>query len=261
MESYYVVKSPNSLRTHFSKLKAGDLILTRLPLRKEDFALVLDLVQRGVLSYPPFLSQILSKSKCAQAEILQEFMPPNTYVIKNKLGLLEVMPKLSQGDGFITKKDQANCGLGVNFWRDLEEVYNHAGTPVLEFPFVLQPFYKSWKDIRVIMLGDLYQEAYIRENGLNFRQNLFFGGKAEPYELSPQEVAFCKRVMARGCFPYAHLDITYINDQGPYLVEINLKGGIKGAKIKTTEYDLILKRLEELYLDTWKRDHQPFDFV
>ncbi|MCS7199769.1 MAG: hypothetical protein N2327_04335 [Caldimicrobium sp.] len=258
MPPYYVIKSLTSFKKYYRELKSGDLILTRLPLKKEDFALVVDLIQRGVLSFPSFLSQILSKSKCAQVDILGEFMPPHTYVIRNKLSLLEVMAKGLHPEKWVTKKDQANCGLGIHLWRDLEEIYNHAGTPLLDFPFVLQPFYTQWQDVRVILLGDLYYEAYIRENPKNFRQNLFFGGKAHPYELSFEELTFCKAVMNRGGFPYAHLDIAYIEGRGPYLIEINLCGGIKGAQIKTEEYENLKRKIEELYLENWKLNHSPF---
>lgn len=258
MDPFYIITSYQSLLKHYHKLKEGDLILTRLPLKKEDFTLVIDLMSRGVLSFPSFLSQVLSKSKTAQAEILKEFMLPHTYVIRNKLTLLEVMQNPPPYERFITKKDQANCGLGIHLWRDLEEIFNHAGTPLLEFPFVLQPFFEDWKDLRVILLGDLYWEAYFRENPKNFRQNLFFGGKAVPHEPTPGELSFCKEIMERGAFPYAHLDLAYVSGKGPFLVEINLKGGIKGAKIKPEEYERVIKEIEKNYLDQWKEGHQPF---
>ncbi len=218
MSPFYIVTTYQTLLRNFNLLKKGDLILTRIPMRKENFHLIFDLRDRGVLSYPSFLSQILSSSKVAQAEILKEFMLPYTYVIKNKTMLLEVMENPPPYERFVTKRDLANCGLGISLWNDLEEVFKFAGTEILPFPFVLQPFFENWKDIRVIILGDLYCEAYLRENPKNFRKNLFFGGEAKYYKLSEKEVAFCKRVMERGGFPYAHLDLAYVDNSGPLFI-------------------------------------------
>ncbi len=261
MPPFYVITSYQSLLKHFHILKKEDLILTRIPIRKDNFHLIFDLRERGVLSYPSFLSQILSHSKVAQAEILREFMLPHTYVIKSKVMFLEVMEVLSSCKGFITKQDFANCGLGVFFWRDLEEIFRAAGTELLPFPFVLQPFFENWKDIRVILLGDTYCEAYLRENTKNFRQNLFFGGIAKPYNLSEKELSFCKAVMERGGFPYAHLDIAYIDGEGPFLSEINLKGGLKGAKIKERDYEGIIKTLRDKFFENWKKTHYPCEIL
>lgn len=261
MPPFYVVTSYQALLKHFHLLKKGDLILTRIPIREDNFHLILDLREREVISYPSFLSQILSHSKVAQAEILKEFMLPHTYVIKNKVRLLEVMENLSPYKGFITKQAFANCGLGVFFWRDIEEIFRSAGTELLPFPFVLQPFFENWRDIRVIILGDVYCEAYLRENPKNFRQNLFFGGEAKPYNLSEKELFFCKAVMERGGFPYAHLDLAYVDGEGPFLSEINLKGGIKGAKIKTDEYERVLKNLKEQFFENWKKTHYPYELL
>lgn len=261
MSPFHVITTYQSLLKNFLLLKRDDLILTRIPVRPDNFHLILDLQYRGVISFPTFLSQILSASKVAQAEILNDFMPPYTYVIKNQVSLLQVMQNPPPYASFITKKDQANCGLGVKLWRDLEELFNLAGTQALEFPFILQPFFRVWKDLRVIILGELYMEAYIRENPDNFRQNLFFGGRATPYELSDEEITFCRRVMERGGFFFAHLDLAYIEGKGPYLSEINLKGGIKGATIKQDRYEKSLLQLKENFFNRWKEDHQPFEIL
>ncbi|MFN3920865.1 MAG: RimK family alpha-L-glutamate ligase [Caldimicrobium sp.] len=261
MSVYYVITTYSSLLKNFFYLKGEDLILTRLPIREENYALLFDLQARGVISFPSFLSQIISSSKVAQSMILKEFMPPYTYVITNQVSLLQVLQNPPPYEKFITKKDRANCGLGIKLWRNLEEIFNHAGTPALEFPFVLQPFFEDWKDIRVILLGDKYVEAYLRENRKNFRQNLFFGGKASPYTLSSHELEFCEKITERAAFPYAHLDLAYIEGKGPFLSEINLKGGIKGARITVEAYEAIIRDIEREFFESWKREHQPFKLL
>lgn len=261
MPPFYIISSYGSLLKNFSHLKRGDLIVTRIPIREVNFPMLFDLFTRGVISFPSFLSQILSASKVAQATILQEFMPPHTYVITNQIALLQIMQNPPPYERFITKKDKANCGLGIKLWKGIEEIFNYAGSSVLEFPFVLQPYYEDWKDLRVIILGDKYYEAYLRENKSNFRQNLFFGGRAIPYTLNLEELSFCKRIMERGAFPYAHLDLAYIEGKGPYLSEINLKGGIKGAKIDVETYEEIVKSIEEDFIEHWKKLHTPYEVI
>ncbi len=260
-ETFYVINSYQKLLKHFSLLKRGDLIFTRIPVRNDNFHLILDLEIRGVLSFPSFLSQILSVSKIAQAEILRSFMPPYTYVIKNQSTLLSIFQNPPPYKRFVTKRDQANCGLGIKIWRDLEEVFNWAGTPGLEFPFVLQPFFEDWRDLRIIYLGNLYREAYERRNKKNFRQNLFFGGEAFSYKLSKREIEFCEQILNRGLFPYAHLDLAYIEGEGPYLSEINLKGGIKGAQINASDYQKILLQIQEEFFNNWRETHSPFQVL
>jgi ribosomal protein S6--L-glutamate ligase len=265
MKPYYIVLSYQAFRKHFNELKEGDLIGIRLPLKKEETGLIIDLLRRKVEAFPSFLSQILSTSKTLQAEILKEFMLPFTFVIRDKNTLLSAMSELSSqradSGKFITKDDRANCGLGVRLWNSLEEIFNFAGTSVLPFPFVLQPFYETIKDIRVIVLGDYYIEAYVRENPYNFRKNIFFGGKAKAYELSEKELKFCKKVMERGCFPYAHIDLIYINNEGPYLSEINLKGGIKGAQISVAKYEEIINRITQEFFKKWEEKYHPVVYL
>jgi ribosomal protein S6--L-glutamate ligase len=260
MRPYYIILSYQAFRKHFSELKEGDLVGIRLPLKREEHGLVADLIYRKVEAFPSFLSHLLCSSKTLQAEILRDFMLPFTFVIRDKSSLLASLAKLSRGEGFtkfITKDDQANCGLGVKLWNSLEEIFNVAGTQVLPFPFVLQPFFPNIRDIRVIILGNFYVEAYERKNELNFRKNIFWGGIAVPYQLSDEEISFCHKVMERGKFPYAHLDLIYIDEEGPYLSEINLKGGIKGAKLSTEKYNEIISTIHQEFYKNWEKTYNP----
>ncbi len=265
MRPYYIVLSYQAFRKHFQELKKGDLIGIRLPLKREETGLIIDLINRKVEAFPSFLSQILSTSKTLQAEILKKFMLPYTFSIRDKTTLLSVISELSQLKGkfqkFITKDDRANCGLGVRLWNSLEEIYNVAGTPILSFPFVLQPFFENIRDIRVVILGEYHIEAYERVNPYNFRKNLFFGGKPKIYELTEKEIKFCEKVMKRGKFPYAHLDLIYIGDKGPYLSEISLRGGIKGAKITHQAYEETVKKIHQKFYKKWEEKYSPVEYL
>jgi hypothetical protein len=60
----------------------------------------------------------------------------------------------------------------------------------------------------------------------------------------------CRRVMARGRMPYAHLDLIITDAGTPYLSEISLNGGLQGAEISKTDldrlkHDLLLRMTEE----------------
>jgi len=265
LRPYYIVLSYQAFKKYFQELKEGDLIGIRLPLRKEEIGLIIDLLNRKVEAFPSFLSQVLSTSKTLQAEILKDFILPYTFAIRDKTTLLSAISELSKLESpfqkFVTKDDRANCGLGVRLWNSLEEIFNIAGSPVLPYPFVLQPFFENVKDIRVVILGEYYIEAYERVNPYNFRKNLFMGGKANSYELNKKEIEFCKKVMKRGKFPYAHLDLIYIGDKGPYISEISLKGGIKGAKIGHKEYEEIIKRIHQEFYKKWEEKYSPVEYL
>jgi len=67
--------------------------------------------------------------------------------------------------------------------------------------------------------------------------NISMGGKNHPYALNKDIEEFCRVVMERGKFPFAHLDIQIADDGQYYLSEIALNGGIKGASISRKELD------------------------
>ena len=49
--------------------------------------------------------------------------------------------------------------------------------------------------------------------------------------MDEKKEAFCRSVMQRGKFPFAHLDLMILENGECYLSEITLNGGIKGARI------------------------------
>ena len=67
--------------------------------------------------------------------------------------------------------------------------------------------------------------------------NIAAGGKNHPFEINTDMLDFCRKVMGRGKFPFAHLDIQIAEDGAYYLSEIALNGGTKGAKIHRRELD------------------------
>ncbi len=244
MRPPWVILSNRAFRNHFKELIRGDFILGIIALKHGEEYLYVDLCARGVLAYPSLLSQHLARSKCFQAAIFSDFMLPETRVIRDRHDLIKAINDYGAKGirKVVTKQNRFNCGLGIHLWESIENLYNQACFGNFPYPFVLQPFLPEAADVRVVFLGE-YVEAYIRKNPFNFRNNLFFGGEAKPYNLTQEEFLLCQKIMERGQFPYAHLDLMLTEDGTCYLSEINLRGGLKGARIKQEEY---LERLEAL---------------
>ena len=179
-------------------------------------------------------------------------MLPQTLTIHALHDLIEAIPEYQKNSvtAVITKQDRGNAGLGVHLWQSIEEVFTHASLGNLPFPFVLQPFEPECRDIRAVLLGD-YIEAYWRHNPHSFRNNLHHGGKSEPCKLSREQAELCQRVMDRGHFPYAHIDILVTGEGKSFLGEVNLRGGLQGAKISPEEYQKKVNAIQEELLESY----------
>jgi ribosomal protein S6--L-glutamate ligase len=245
-----VIRDNLTLRAQYDSLQRGDIIVGRLRLRESEEPILLDLRERGVNLIPSGLSQLASRSKTFQATLFAEFMLPQTRPIHALHDLIEAISDYQKSSisKVITKLDRRNAGMGVHIWQSIEEVFTHASLGNLPLPFVLQPFEPECRDIRVVFLGD-YIEAYQRHNPYSFRNNLHHGGQSEPYELTEEQTSLCRNVMARGHFPYGHLDILVTRDGKSYLGEINLRGGIKGAKIAPEEYSEKIESIHQRVLN------------
>ncbi len=240
-----IIKDNDTLRREFHNLGSGDVVLGRIRLRPSEEFMLLDLRERGVRLLPSALAQQLSRSKVMQAMLFASFMLPHTLAVHDQHELLAAVNVYGrEGIGrVITKLDRKNAGLGIHLWSGVEDVYNQAALGSLPFPFVLQPFWPDSSDVRVVVLDD-YLEAYQRENPHNFRHNLHCGGKSRSCELSAVQLELCRAVMARGGFPYAHLDLM-VRGEDTFLAEINLRGGIRGAKISPREYRCRIDKIHQ----------------
>ena len=237
-----------TLHANFNSLKEGDVFIGRLCLKSTEENLIADLLERGVKLFPAGSAQLSCRSKTLQARIFSEYMAPSTRAIHDLHELMESINEYQRlGHGqVVTKKDRANAGMGINLWSSAEEVFNQASLGAMPFPFVLQPFYQNCRDIRVIIL-DNYQEAYWRDNPYNFRNNLHSGGSSEPAALTAEQHELCQEIIKRGNFPYAHIDLMISAEGATYLAEINLRGGIKGARISPDEYRQKIAAIHQRY--------------
>jgi len=245
-----VIRDNSTLRARYHSLRQGDIVVGRLRLRESEESLLHDLCTRGVHLIPSGLSQLVSRSKTLQATLFSPFMLPLTCAIHAHHDLIAAISDYAQHaiTSVVTKLDRRNGGMGVHLWQSVEEVYTHASLGNIPFPFVLQPFAAECRDIRVVILGD-YVEAYWRYNPHNFRNNLHHGGQSKPCTLSTEQLQLCRQVMARGQFPYGHLDILLTGDEKSYLGEINLRGGIRGAQISPEEYQVRVTAMHQQLLE------------
>jgi len=246
-----VIRDNSALRSQYNSLLPGDIVVGRLRLRETEEHLLFDLIERGVHLIPSGLAQIASRSKTLQAAIFAPYMLPLTRAIHAHHDMIEAVSAYRKDSitSVVTKLDRRNAGMGVFLWQSVEEVFTHASLGNIPFPFVLQPFVPDIRDIRVVVLAD-YIEAYQRHNPYNFRNNLHHGGQSEPCRLSEEQLQLCRQVMARGGFPYGHLDILVTADEKSYLGEINLRGGIRGAQITPEEYQARVDAIHHQLLDS-----------
>lgn len=244
-----IIHKNDELFAAYQELQTGDIITCRLRLKTEEDHLLLDLLERGISLIPSATSQLASRSKTFQARLLAQLMLPQTVVIYDIHGLLEAVSLYGKNSiqKVVFKHDRKNAGFGIHLFRDIEDVYTQAANKVLAYPFVLQPFIKNSRDVRVIMIDD-FIEAYQRDNPDNFRNNLHCGGKSSPYTLSTEQLQLCKTAMARGSYPYAHIDLMVTEKEETFLAEINLRGGMRGATIDTGTYQSKIAALEEQLL-------------
>jgi glutathione synthase/RimK-type ligase-like ATP-grasp enzyme len=247
-----LIRSITDFRRHYRQLASGDLVLGVLPMRPGEEIKILDLATRGVSFFPAVLSQFLSRSKAAQAEVLADYMIPGSFVAYALADLAAHLPEFQGQDGMVAKRDRTHLGLGVSLWPSLESLYSLASLQGLTYPLVVQPFLADGRDVRVVVLGD-YVEAYERLNPKSFRKNLFQGGSSRALALAPDQQDFCRAVMTRGKFPYAILDLLLDPQSGqPYLSEISFKGGLTGARLSQAEFRDRIAALEEEFCRSWE---------
>jgi len=245
-----IVRDNDTLQELLPTLGSRDIVCGRVRLRPGEEYILFDLTDRGVTFIPSARSQLASRSKTYQARIFNKYMVPGTLCVYDRHDLLHATTFFNhhKSSAVILKKDNKNAGLGVNRFASIEELYNQVSGGGYSFPFIIQPFYENYVDLRVIILDD-YHEAYRRFNPHNFRQNMHCGGTSSPQQISEIELNFCRTVMDAGKFPYAHVDLMLTENGNIYLQEINLRGGLRGARISPEDYRNKLEKIHEKQLE------------
>ena len=246
-----IIRSSRELKALFHDLGPGDIFIGMLAYKHLKQSVLIDLLERGITCLPSPLSQNLNRSKIAQALIFKDWMAPHTSVITRRMDLIDTINQYNKHGitAVVTKEDHLHCGHGIRRWQNIETLYSFMALSESSYPFLVQPFLVDLTDVRVIIAGE-YTEAYVRYNPDNFRMNISSGGKYYPHAFNQEQEEFCRSVMERGKFPYAHLDLQIIQSGECYLAEIALNGGIKGAGISRKELDRkkqeILEKLANL---------------
>lgn len=245
-----IITDNQSLFQHYEELSPGDIIACRIRMRPGEDHLLLDLSSRGVIGIPSFLSQLCSRSKLFQTRLFQSTMLPGTCAACTIHDLTKILNEYGERNvaEVVVKLEGKNAGTGILKFASIEDVYSQSILSTLRFPYVVQPFAGMIRDIRVIVIGE-YLEAYERTNPHSFRNNLHCGGHAQPVVLTGEQSALCQSVMSRGNFPYAHIDLMVDSDGISYLGEINLRGGLRGARITAADYQNKIKAVEKKLLE------------
>jgi len=245
-----IVRGNRKLKELYHKLGPGDIFIGSLVSKYLKQSMLVYLLERGVHCFPSPLSQVINSSKTMQTLVFKDRMLPHTKVITRRVELIDSINLYDQAgiSHVVTKEDHMHCGYGVRKWESVESLYNHTALLESPYPFVLQPFLKDFTDVRAIIAGD-YIEAYARHNPHNFRMNISSGGTSSSYVLDKDKEEFCRSIMNRGKFPFAHIDLHILKSGECFLSEIALNGGIKGAAISRKELDEkkqdVLERLAE----------------
>ncbi|EFI35947.1 hypothetical protein Dthio_PD3389 [Desulfonatronospira thiodismutans ASO3-1] len=225
-----IIYSSRELRENFHQLGPGDACVGHLSFSPGEEYKVVDLMHRGINFYPSLLSAFLSRSKVLQAEVLSQFMLPDTFVAYRSIDLCRNQAAYTRYGSVVSKRDRKHLGMGVGRWSSLEELQRLDSLGALPFPLVIQPFLEEARDFRVVIIDD-HAEAYERINPYSYRKNLAQCGTASPVHMDSTLLAFCTNVMQRGDFPYALLDILQSPAGDLYLAEISLMGGLSGSSI------------------------------
>lgn len=241
-----IIRKNRELRQQYHKLCSNDIVIGIISSKYLKQYMLIDLLERGVRCFPSPLAQVLNSSKVAQALIFEKQMLPHTCVIKRRMDLLKSINQYNKNSigPVITKEDHLHCGFGIRRWETIESLYSFTAMSETAYPFVVQPFLENYIDVRMIIVGD-YIETYTRYNPNNFRMNIAVGGKSSPYDLDKEKEEFCRAIMKRGKFPFAHIDLMIADNNKYYLSEIALNGGIKGANIDREKLDQIKQDLLE----------------
>ena len=250
-----VIRDNKALHNHYLRLNNNDIICGRIRLHPGEEPFLINLVERGIRMVPSGTSQLASKSKVFQTQLFKDFMVEETTPIFNRHGLLQTISRFNQTGAtkVVFKQDRKNGGLGIHLFESIESLYNQIILSAVHYPFVVQPFVKNTRDIRVIIIGD-YLEAYERHNAYNFRNNLHCGGNPDAFSLNGSALKLCRQVMKRGGFPYAHIDLLLTEDSNYKLMEINLRGGLRGAKMTGSEYEEKTSAIHEQAVAEWLQD-------
>lgn len=249
-----VIRDNKTLHNKYLQLKKNDIICGRVRLHPGEESLLISLVERGVRLSPSGTSQLASRSKVFQTQLFNDLMVDYTTVVFNRHDLLQAITSLNRRGvtKVVLKQDRKNGGLGIHLFDSIESLSNQVCFGAVPYPFVVQPLIRNGRDVRVIILGD-YVEAYERHNPYNFRNNLHCGADAEPFSLDESTLDFCRMAMERGCFPYAHIDLFFTDELKYRLLEINLRGGLRGAKLTGREYEEKTSVIHEQMVENWLR--------
>lgn len=165
-------------------------------------------------------SQLLTRHGIPQAKTLPIFRDTPVELIKQEIGIPVVV-----------KPDMGFGGTGVELLHSEEELKKYlADLPEHPKDMALaQPYIESSKgrDVRVAMIGGKPYDSVMRVAGNpdEFRSNVHQGGHIEDYELTPEMIELCEKVVGITGLAMCGLDLMFGED-GFIIGEINDSPGM-----------------------------------
>ncbi len=98
------------------------------------------------------------------------------------------------------------------------------------------------RDLRVYVLGNKILAGILRSSDIDFRSNFSLGGKAELYNISPNERKLIEKVIGYFDFTYAGIDFIFDGDE----MKLNEIEDVVGARML---YELTDVNVHELLID------------
>jgi len=227
-----------------SKSKKGDRISCRIK-NPRFIGVFYEIESRGAEIFPALLSQSLSMSKVHQALHYADYMVPNTQVLFRRFHARNVLRKYAEENILraVIKEDRASMGMGVHPCWSLNELawmIIHMTKP----PIVVQPILESFREFRIVILGDIIVAKEKINSDEVFWNNRIFGGVTKFITPSKQFIEFAKEMMHIGQFPWAYIDL-FVTDDDIFLSEISLSGSNAGLK----KYNL--NKLKRKMIEKW----------
>lgn len=232
-----------TIRELLSKSKKRDRISCRIK-NPRFIGIFYEIESRGTEIFPPLLAQSLSMSKVHQALHYADYVVPDTQVLFRRFHAQNVLREYAEKNILkaLVKEDRASMGMGVHPCWSLNElawIIIHMIKP----PIVVQPILESFREFRLVILGDIIVAKEKINSDKIFWNNRIFGGVTKFITPSKQIIEFAKEMMQIGKFPWAYMDL-FVTDDDIFLAEISLSGsnaGLKKYKLNKLKREMIEK--------------------
>lgn len=126
--------------------------------------------------------------------------------------------------------------------------------------YVFQEFISSsyGRDVRINIVGSKAVASMLRKSETDFRANVSFGGKTEPYTPSAEQIELAAACAAATGTAFAGVDLLFSEDGSPIVCEINSNAHIRSI-YECTGIDVADKMMDYIINDLEERKGHPYE--